>query len=101
MTKKVSAAKAKAHFSELTANVARTGQRVIIERRGKPVAAIVSIGDLECLEREQRLSEEPVGALALVGAWSDLMTDEEIDQFIKDIYESRERDFGRPVELEP
>jgi hypothetical protein len=32
--------------------------------------------------------------LGLVGAWGD---DEEIDQFIEDIYRSREQDIPRPV----
>jgi hypothetical protein len=29
------------------------------------------------------------------------MTDEEIDEMTRDIYEARDRDVGRPVHLEP
>lgn len=47
MTRRVAAAEAKAKFSELVSRVAHGGERVIIERHGKPVAALVSIGELE------------------------------------------------------
>lgn len=39
------------------------------------------------------------GALALMGAWSDV-SDEEIDTFIADVYAERANDVGRPVDLE-
>ena len=42
---------------------------------------------------------DPLGALALVGAWRDI-SDEEMESMIEEIYESRERDLGRPVELD-
>ncbi len=99
MTKKVSAAQAKAHFSSLVAEVAFAGQHIVIERRGKAMAALVSIADLEFLELGQRSSTKPKGALALVGAWRDV-PDETMDALVVDIYESRENDKGRPVRLD-
>jgi hypothetical protein len=51
------------------------------------------------LEHEGEQAQRPLGALALVGAWSEL-TDQEIDSFIEEVYSSREKDLGRPVELE-
>ena len=42
---------------------------------------------------------KPEGALALLGAWGEL-EDEEVDALIEEIYASRRRDAGRPVELE-
>ena len=51
MDKKISTAKAKAQFSSLLAEVAYGGQHVIIERRGKPFAALVSVDDLQQIEQ--------------------------------------------------
>jgi prevent-host-death family protein len=83
----------------LVAEVACGGQCAIIERRGKPLAALVSLADLERLEQEHATAARPTGALALVGAWRD-MPDEELDALLADIYTVRERDQGRPVQLE-
>jgi prevent-host-death family protein len=99
MAKRVSAAQAKAHFAALVAEVAFGGQCVIIERRGKPLAALVSLVDLERLEQEHATSARPIGALALTGAWRDV-SDEELDALLSDIYAARERDKGRPVHLD-
>lgn len=52
---RVNVAEARKQFSELVARVAYTGERVIIERRGKPMMALVSMADLE---RLQQLSNE-------------------------------------------
>lgn len=100
MAKRISAAKAKAHFSELIAKVAYGGARFVIERRGKPMAAIVSVEDAERLARTSKssVSEQARGALALVGAWEEVM-DDELDEFVRDVYAARQRDKGRPVDL--
>ena len=42
----------------------------------------------------------PEGALALVGAWSGLVEDEEVDEMIRHIYTRRSGDTGRLVNLE-
>ena len=95
--KKISAAQAKAKLSELLARVAYGDERYVIERRGKPVAALVSVGDLERLNGEEVESdEEPKGLLALVGLWADLVTDEEIDDMVAHIYAEREKNMGPP-----
>ena len=104
MAKRVSAAQAKAQLSALSAEVAFGGQHVIIERRGRPLVALVSVADLEILEQVQATSLSPRGSLALVGAWEGV-SDDELDSFVEDIYSSRNEDvrhFGRipglPVE---
>ena len=97
--KKISAAKAKAQFSSLLAEVAYGGQPIVIERRGKPFAALVSVEDLRQLEQYRTTSARPQGALALVGAWR-AIEDVDMDALIVDIYVQREKDMGRPVELE-
>ena len=88
MAKKVSASYAKARLSALMAEVGCGGKRVLIERRGKPAAALVSVSDLERLEQGQARSERPLGALAIVGAWKDV-GDEAIDALVSDIYDKR------------
>ena len=98
MATRVSVAQAKAELSALMAAVAYQGQRVVIERRGKPMAALVSVDDLEQIDGERATSARPRGALALIGAWGDL-DDREIEAMIADIYAAREQDTGRPVEL--
>lgn len=99
MAKRVSAAEAKANLSALVAEVAFGGQHVVIERRGKALAALVSMRELEHLEEERAASARPLGALALVGAWRDV-ADEALESLLVEIYEARERDTGRPVNLE-
>ena len=98
MADKVSAAQAKAQLSALMAEVAYGRKRFIIERRGKPLAVLVSMEDLECLERVEATSAESPGFLALAGAWGEL-GNEEIDALVAHIYTEREKDFGRPVDL--
>lgn len=97
--KRVSATQAKAQLSSLTAEVAHGGQHVIIERRGRPWAALISVGDLELLEQSRATSAQPQGALALAGAWREV--DEEVlESVIESIYAGRSADTGRPVELD-
>lgn len=102
MAKNIGAAEAKARFSELMARVGYGGERFIIERRGRPIAALVGVEDIGRLEREREeaSSRAPRGALALVGVWGEVVEDEEIEAMLEDIYVARERDTGRPVDLE-
>ena len=99
MGKTVSAAQAKARFSDLVARVAVAGERFVIERRGKPVAALISIEDLKRLQQTHDTRERPLGALALVGAWGDV-EETDLESVIASIYAQREWETGRAVELE-
>ena len=98
MTRKVTASEAKAQLSALIAEVAYGGERFVIEKRGKPVAALISVEDLKTLGPEPRISGKPRGPLALIGMWKDL-GDDKIDEMVSDIYSQRENDKGRKVEL--
>ncbi|HEX5141846.1 MAG TPA: type II toxin-antitoxin system prevent-host-death family antitoxin [Dehalococcoidia bacterium] len=98
MERRVSLAEAKAKFSALVDDVRRTSRRYLIERHGRPAAAVVSVEDLAKLESDA-LGPAPAGALALVGVWSDV-EDEAIDEFLDDVLRSRAEDTGRPVGLE-
>lgn len=100
MTKRVQVAEAKAKFSAIIDEVQHGNEHVIIERRGRPVAAIVRIEELEQIEATHPTGQHLMGALALVGALSDI-DDAVIDEFVKDVYAAREKDLGRPVSLEP
>jgi prevent-host-death family protein len=103
VVKKVRVTEAKAHLSALMARAGYAGERYLIERRGKPLAALVGVEDLERLEAEGgggSPRSRPRGALAMVGAWGEFVEDEEIDGMLEEIYAARERDTGRPVDLE-
>lgn len=100
MTTKVSAAEAKAGLSSLVSKVEYGNERFVIERRGRPVAALVSIEDLERLEQGGQGAASQRGALAMVGMWGDIATDEELDEMVNHIYTTREQDKGRPVDLD-
>ena len=94
---------AKAKLSELMARAGYGGERFLIERRGRPLAALVGVEDLERLEGghgKAGTSGRPRGALALVGVWEGVVEDEEIDAMLEDIYSARERDPGHPVDLD-
>ncbi len=83
----------------MAAEVANGGQRVVIERRSEPLAALVSLGDLERLEADGPTSQRPQGALALAGAWREL-DDEVMESLVENIYAQREKDSGREINLE-
>jgi prevent-host-death family protein len=50
MTTSVGTHEAKTHLSEYLNRVAYVGERIVVERHGKPVAALVSVEDLQKLE---------------------------------------------------
>lgn len=94
----ISVADAKARFAAVLDGVLHRGERYVIERRGRAVAAIVNVAELERLDRGSAIGERPAGAMALVGLWQDV-PDEEIDALLADLRAARERDTGRRVEL--
>lgn len=51
MARRVSAREARARFVELTNRVRYTGEPVIVEKRGQPFVALISLEDLDALER--------------------------------------------------
>lgn len=60
------ASKVRDQFSDTLNRVAYKGERIILERRGRPVAAVVPVEDLELLEELEDLMdlEEARAALA-------------------------------------
>lgn len=86
---------AKRRLSEIMSRVVYKGERFVVQRRGKPMAALVSVDDLARLEQEP---VAPKGLLAAVGAWADF---EELDRVVEEIYAQRERARDRAVTPEP
>jgi len=95
MAKGIGVAEAKRRFSELLARVAFGGERFIIRRRGKPLAALVGLEDLRLIE-ERRPRE---GLLAAARALADY---EDLEEVMAEVYRSRARRGlrRRKVELE-
>ena len=88
MVKKVSTVELRKDLSGLLAKVAKGGGQVIIEKRGKPLAALVSVAALDLIERQRTTSASPQGALALAGAWGDLK-EREMDSLLAEINAKR------------
>jgi prevent-host-death family protein len=100
VAERVRVTEAKAQFSALMARVGYGRERFLIERRGKPLAALVGVEDLERLEGEREDAPlRPLGAIALVGAWGEA-EDRDLDSMLEEIYAERERDTGRAVEFD-
>lgn len=74
----VSVATAKSHLSELIAKSSYARERFIITRRNKPVAALVSLEDLQLIEQ----NEERQGLASIVGKWKGF---EEVGEQISDL----------------
>ncbi|MFL6053493.1 MAG: type II toxin-antitoxin system Phd/YefM family antitoxin [Actinoallomurus sp.] len=51
MTREVPVTQARAELAELVSRVGYTGERILLTRHGKPLAALVPVEDLEALER--------------------------------------------------
>jgi prevent-host-death family protein len=79
---------ARQHFSEVVNKVFRGQTRVIVEKSGIPVAAIVSTGDLDELNRMRNEREEDFKALdATRQAFKDVPfenIDREVDRAIRE-----------------
>jgi len=80
-------AELKARLSEYVSLSASRGERIVITRRGKPVAALVSLEDLQTLSQ----AEKRKGLSELIDRWEDF---EDIGGSIDRIYRSR-RDNGQ------
>lgn len=96
---RIGLAEAKARLPAVVDRVFHHSERYVIERRGRPVAALVGVEELARLEATSPAGERPLGALALVGAWAEL-DDAEIDAFLANVRAARDADTGRPVSVE-
>ena len=105
---------AKSRFSELLSRAA-AGERIVIQRRERPVAVLVSPGEMERLERGMRLAHQLASALgqdqtilerievgelhpamAAFGLWQQ---ENDLADVAHDIHANRQREAGREVAL--
>ena len=112
--KALSIAEAKSRFSELVSR-AGSGERLVIERRKRPVAVVVGPDDLARLERAAELGHDLARALgqseeilqqierdelhpamAAYGLWRDK---DELDDIMDDVIAARYRPSRRRVKL--
>ena len=90
----VSLAKAKSSFSEYASRAGYANEHIIITKRGKPFVALISVKDLEFLEKIKAGPPED-GLLGAVGMTPGL---EEVAEKAMEEYQRRGDDFGRKVE---
>ena len=91
----VNLAKAKSSFSEYASRAAYTDEHIVITKRGKPFVALISVKDLEFLEKIKEGSPED-GLLGAVGMEPEL---EEVAEKTMEGYRRRTEDFGRKVDI--
>jgi prevent-host-death family protein len=85
-------AELKARLSEYVSLSAFRGERIVITRRGKPVAALVGLEDLQTLSQ----AEKRKGLSELIARWEDF---EDIAGSIDRIYRSRRDNGPRDVSV--
>ena len=89
-TGRVSVAEAKSNFSEYISRVAFANEKLIITKRGKPVAGLVSLEDIKRLKQESGSA----GLSQAIGKWENF---DEIKSEIKKTYNKRSKEQGRNV----
>jgi prevent-host-death family protein len=100
MTQTMDVSQARDQFNQLVNKVSRKETRVIVEKDGIPVAAIVSSDDLERLRRMEAEREERFKVIERMrDAFKDVPPDElerEVDKAISEVRaENRQRDHQR------
>ena len=100
MLSSISTVEIKAHLSAWLNRVAFKKERLVVLRRGKPVAALVSLEDLHRLEEldarpdEETATSHPI--MRAFGGWADR---DDLDDLVAEIYADREAATGRDVSL--
>ena len=89
-SQEVPMAEIKSHLSEFLAVSHKEGKRIIVTKRGKPYAAIISIDDLTNLEQ----MDEKQSLAEIAGKWGHF---NEIAPSIEQVYRSRSEDKQRHV----
>ena len=84
-----SLSEAKSKFSDIINRIIYKKEKILITKKGKKVAVILPIDKLEKYQEK--------GLIEAIGALADL--DDTVDEMVERIYESRETEKGREVEL--
>jgi len=99
MTKSFSTADIKARLSEMIGKVIYGHERLVVLRRGKPVAALVSLQDLRRLEALDSAGAETPGVHPIMRAFGGWAERDDLDTLTDEIYQKRAASLGREVEL--
>jgi prevent-host-death family protein len=99
MTRSFSTADIKARLSEMIGKVIYGHERLIVLRRGKPVAALVSLQDLQRLEALDGIGAEQPDAHPIMRAFGGWAERDDLDTLTDEIYQQRAAALGREVEL--
>ena len=103
MTLTVDTSQVKAQFSEFIGRVTFGRERVLVLRRGKPVAALVTVEDLRRLESTDAAARKSQEAppmhpiMRAYGGWAE--SDDLGDEFVAEIYADRLKAVGREIDL--
>ena len=103
MTLTVDTSQMKAQLSEFIGRVAFGHERLLVLRRGKPVAALVTVEDLRRLEvadaaaRESQTTSLMHPIMRAYGGWAE--SDDLGDEFVAEIYADRLKAVGREIDL--
>ncbi len=92
MTDEVGIAEFKRRFSELLDRVVHRHELVVIQKRGRNVAAMVPLDEVDGFEERKRRR----GLLAAVGAWSDYPDPDEVLLIVR-----KARDRAKDRKTEP
>jgi prevent-host-death family protein len=95
MARRISARDARAHFAELTDEVRYTGEPVIVEKQGRAFVAVISIDDLERLERFRKESPRQTLTLGKDEATKEyyLRPEPEDEEIVQEVKRTREELF--------
>jgi len=92
-TKKLKASEARQQFAGVLNEVSREKTRIIVEKGGSPVAAIVPVHDLERLERIETKAEEALARMrAAFSHLSEEQIVEDVARVIEEVRAERRRD---------
>ena len=91
MSKNMGVAEIKKSFSAVISEVSLKGEHFVIEKQGKPMAALVSVQELQRIEGSKE-KERKKGLLAAIGAWEDF---EDLESTVSAIYERRRKSKDR------
>lgn len=85
MAKYLGVAEVKKSFSLVISEVSLKGEHFVIEKKGKPVAALVSVDELQRIEAAGG-GKKKKGLLAAIGAWEEF---EELESVVADLHAQR------------
>jgi prevent-host-death family protein len=99
VTRSFNTADIKARLSEMIGKVVYGHERLIVLRRGKPVAALVSLQDLRRLEALDAAGAEKPDMHPVMRAFGGWAERDDLDTLTDEIYQQRVATQGREVEL--